>query len=281
MQLCNDIDLSTITTLAIGGFDGIHLGHKALIDKLGSDGAILVIEGYNSDLTPSCIRSVFTDKNIIILALDKVRDFEAEEFIDYLKSRFLKLNKIIVGYDFRFGKNRAYDSRDLAKLFEKEVEVVDEVKQNSISIHSTYIRKLIRSGGISTANSLLGHNYMIAGEIISGQGLGMRRLFPTLNLEIRKFLIPSEGVYATLTKVDNKLFKSVSFIGHRVTTDGSFAVESHIIDSAFIESDSKTVQIFFVDLIRNNKKFSDLTSLKTAIANDIKKAKNILEKEQV
>lgn len=281
MEFCGDLDLSSITTLAIGGFDGVHLGHKKLLDLIDSDGAMLVIESYNSDLTPKCIRSSFTEKNIVILPLETVRDFDGDRFVEYLKNSFRNLKKIVVGYDFRFGKNRSSGTEDLKRIFDGEVVVVDEVKLDDISIHSTYIRSLIRSGEIKKANRFLGHNYLIEGEIISGQGLGMRRLFPTLNLEVRRFLIPLEAVYATYTKIGKKLFRSVSFIGHRVSTDGSFAIETHILEENFTTGGAKTAQIYFVDLIRKNRKFSDLEDLKKAIAHDISQAKKILEKEKI
>lgn len=280
MRFCSDLDLATIKALAIGGFDGIHIGHKSLIDLLGFDGALLAIESYNNDLTPDCIRAKFIKQNVIILPLDSVRNFDDQEFISYLKSSFINLQKIIIGYDFRFGKNRAYDITDLINSFDGEVVVVDEVKLDGESVHSTLIRSLIRSGEIKKTTRFLGHKYMIKGEIISGQGLGMRRLFPTLNLEVRKFLIPSEGVYATYTKVAENIFRSVSFIGHRISTDGTFAIETHILDENFSASLLESVEIYFVDRIRKNRKFSNLDELKNAIQNDINRAKTILEKEQ-
>lgn len=277
LVFCNEIDKDSITTLALGAFDGIHLGHKALIDKLDDNGAILAIESYNLDLTPSCIRSIFTDKKLIILPLDNICNMLPNEFITFLKNEFKNLKKLIVGYDFCFGKNRSAKADDLIQLFDGEVVIVDEIKANDISIHSSYIRELIRTGKIVEANRLLGHQYMIRGEPISGQGIGMRRLYPTLNLEVRKFLLPKEGVYASLCSFNGSTYKSVTFLGHRVSTDGSYAVETHIIDSGADFGNIKSVDIYFVELIRNNKKFDDLDALKNAIKNDINYAKRSLD----
>ncbi len=152
---------------------------------------------------------------------------------------------------------------------------MEEVKHETISVHSRTIKEHIRNGEIRRANELLKHNYCISGEVVSGQGLGKKELVPTLNLKVQNYLLPKEGVYATKTLINNSWLPSVSFFGHRVTTDGSFAVETHILDKDIGMVTGK-VELEFIAFIRDNQKFEGLASLKIAINQDIESAKEKL-----
>jgi len=125
------------------------------------------------------------------------------------------------------------------------------------------------------ANILLGREYSIEGEIVSGQGLGKNELVATINLNVKSYQLPLEGVYATRTKVDGEWLASVSFLGHRVSTDGNYAVETHILD-ADMGIVQGVAQITFVAFMRENQKFESLEVLKTQIESDILEAKKIL-----
>jgi riboflavin kinase/FMN adenylyltransferase len=125
---------------------------------------------------------------------------------------------------------------------------------------------------------------MIEGEIVRGQGLGAKRLYPTINLAVTRFLAPLDGVYASQTEVLGALYKSVSFVGQRLSADGAFAIESHIIDESFKDFAGKSeaeqprsAAIFFAERLRENKRFDDLSNLKAQITNDIAAAKLLLE----
>lgn len=257
------------TAIAIGGFDGMHTGHQHLFNALGNKGTIVVIETGYANLTPGMERENFSHHPIMYIDLDEVRHLSGEEFIELLKERFPKLEKIVVGYDFHFGKNRRYSYADLKTLFSGEVVVIDEVTHNGDSIHSHKIRAKLQIGDIKGANAFLGHNYTIRGEHVKGQGIGKKELYATINIKSKEFLTPKEGVYVTLTRIDNEehYHPSVSFVGHRVTTDGSFAIESHILDGEV--NCQESASIGFVDFIRNNQKFETLEELKAAIKKDI------------
>lgn len=261
--------MKNITAVAIGGFDGMHVGHQQLFAALGDKGCIVVIETGYANLTPKKDRENFTHHPIVYLELDDIRHLDGESFIGFLKQKFPKLQKIVVGYDFHFGKNRKYNFDDLKSLFDGEVLVVDEVTQNGDSVHSHKIRTKLQIGDIKGANSFLAHNYTIKGKHISGQGIGKKELVATINIETNGYLVPKEGVYATLTRIDDEehYHPSVSFVGHRVTTDGSFAIESHILDGEVLCN--KKAYISFVSFIRNNEKFGSLEELRAAIKKDI------------
>jgi riboflavin kinase/FMN adenylyltransferase len=257
------------TAIAIGGFDGMHIGHQHLFAELGDNGTIVVIETGYANLTPKQERENFSHYPIMYLELDDIRHLDGKEFIALLKTKFPALEKIVVGYDFHFGKNRKYSFEDLGTLFDGEVKVVEEVSLNGDSIHSHKIRAKIMIGDIKGANDFLGHNYTIKGALVAGQGIGKKELVATINIETTGYLTPKEGVYVTLTRIDDEehYHPSVSFVGHRVTTDGSFAIESHILDGEVICK--QKARISFVSFIRDNKKFDSISELKKAINSDI------------
>ncbi len=266
----NHLDsMKKTTAIAIGGFDGMHIGHQYLFDELGENGTIVVIETGYANLTPKTERENFTYNPIHYIDLDYIRHLSGEEFISILKDKFPKLQKIVVGYDFHFGKDRKYSFEDLKNIFDGEVKVVDAVMLDGDSIHSHKIRHKLTIGDIKGANAFLGHNYTIRGDLEKGQGLGSKELVATINITSNGFLIPKEGVYVTLTRIDDEehYHPSVSFVGHRVSTDGSFAIESHILDGEVLCREKASIS--FVSFIRNNEKFETLLELKEAIQKDI------------
>jgi len=264
LQINNDIK-----SIAIGSFDGLHIAHKTLIDKVD---AIVIIERNGGYLTPGYKRSFHTDKICCFYHFDKVKSLSPEAFVNKLKVDFPSLEKIVVGYDFHFGKSKAGNAEMLQALCDREVLVVDEVSCEGIPVHSRTIKAYLREGKVEMANKLLGRRYCIDGEVIAGQGLGKKELVPTLNLHVDHYQLPLEGVYATRTKIGNEWFVSVSFLGHRATTDGSYAVETHVIDKDIGEVNGRVV-IEFIAFIRENQKFDGLDMLKKQIEEDISQAR--------
>jgi len=266
-----------IKVVAIGGFDGMHLGHQELFRELGEGGCIVVIETGYANLTPKQERAYFTGHPLLYIDLDSIRHLDGKGFVAFLHEQFPHLEKIVVGYDFHFGKDRKYSYDDLKNLFDGEVVVVNEVSHNGDSIHSHKIRTKLTIGDIKGANAFLGHNYTIRGKHISGQGIGKKELVATINITTNGFLVPKEGVYATLTRIDDEehYHPSVSFVGHRVSTDGSFAVETHILDGEVTCKESAAIS--FVSFLRKNEKFETLEALKKAIDTDISKASKELK----
>lgn len=268
--------LSKVDAIAIGGFDGMHVGHQRLFDELGENGAIVVIETGYANLTPAKERERYTHYPIVYYSLEDIRHLEGGAFVAMLRERFPRLKKIVVGYDFHFGKNRRHSHANLGELFDGNVTVVDQVCIDNDSVHSHKIRAKIQIGDICGANRFLGHNYTIKGTAVKGQGIGKSDLVPTINLECPGYLLPGEGVYAALTRIDDEehYHPSVVFVGHRVTTDGSYAVESHILNETIGECSRATIS--FVKFLRKNQKFETLDALKEAIGHDIAGAKREL-----
>lgn len=267
MQLKNKIK-----SIAIGSFDGIHLGHQALIDKAD---ALVIIERNSGYLTPGYKRSLFTSKLCCFYHFDTIKSLTPGAFVHKLEVDFPALETIVVGYDFHFGKNKAGNAQLLNTLSDKEIVIIDQVSLDEIPVHSRTIKAFLREGKIELANKLLGRTYYIQGRVIQGQGLGKKELVPTINLNVKEYQLPLEGVYATRTLIDGQWLNSVSFLGHRVTTDDSYAVETHILDREIGEV-SGEMALEFVDFIRINQKFESLDALKKQIHDDIGLAKKRL-----
>ncbi|OCL81793.1 bifunctional riboflavin kinase/FAD synthetase [Arcobacter porcinus] len=268
----NKIDKNSIKSIAIGGFDGMHLAHQKLFSNLDENGAIICIETGHASLTPKFYRQEYSKYPIFFYDLDKIKGLDGVEFINLLKFEFPNLEKIVVGFDFAFGKDRSCNSNDLKKHFKGDVIVIDEVCLEESAIHSRYIREFLLSGDIKTANKFLGKSYKIYGKHIKGQGLGKKEFVATINLEVSEFLLPKSGVYITKTSFDGETYPSVSFLGHRNSTDNIFAVETHILDEE-IEVIDKNVSIEFIERIRDNKKFNSFLELKDEIICDVNFAK--------
>ena len=248
----------------IGGFDGMHIAHQELIKRAQK---LIVIEK-GSNLTPEDDRCDYTNLPCVFYKLEEIKHLLPIQFINLLKNQNIK--KIVIGEDFRFGKDKKGDITLLKKYF--EVEVIKEIKLDNIAVHSRVIREFIKNKQIIKSNKFLGHIYKIKGTKIKGQGIGNKKLVPTINIKpIKNYLIPPNGVYITLT---NKL-PSLTFIGIR-STDNNFSIETHILNNSFIKDEAIIIE--FLDFLRENKTISNLEELKTLIANDIKKATKQIEK---
>ena len=274
-------NLNEIKSVAIGCFDGLHRGHFELFKHLEKNSALIIIDKKRKQsLTPFFMMKELVSFKLIFLDFESIKNMSGKEFLASLEKEFVNLEKIVVGYDFAFGKDRLYKALDIQKLSRIPCVVVDEFKLNNISVHSKQIREFLSRGEIERANFFLGRNYTIKARIIKGQGLGKKELLPTLNLELNdEFLLPLNGVYASFTKIENKSFKSVSFVGNRLTTDGNFSVETHILDESFKELEQGEISISFKAFLRQNQKFDNLKELKKSIEKDCKKALEILKEK--
>ncbi|EAJ1253941.1 bifunctional riboflavin kinase/FAD synthetase [Campylobacter lari] len=270
------IEKTKITNLAIGSFDGMHLGHFELFKHLGKNGALFVIiKDEKEALTPKYFRASIVDFPLIFCDFLQIKDFKGKDFLEFLKQEFPNLKKIIVGYDFKFGKERKNSAKDIQNLSNLQTIIIDEFKIQNKSVHTSMIKSLLKKAKVKEAKNFLGRFYTIQAKIIKGQGIGAKELFATLNLLAKDFFLPKDGVYATLVKIKDKTYQSVSFLGIR-STDKKFSIETHILDDTFISSNANSVELSFIDYIRANKNFEDLSLLKTQITKDIKRAKEIL-----
>jgi len=257
---------NTLRSVTVGSFDGIHIAHQALIARAE---AVAAIERWSGYLTPGYKRAEYLGaKPLFIYDFERIRMLDAEAFVALLTTHFPRLERIVVGYDFRFGKDKQGTPETLRRWFHGEVDVVEEVTYEGVSVHSRVIKRYIEEGDVAFAAKLLGRPYKLEGRVIRGQGLGAKALVPTLNLAVEGYVLPKEGVYATRTMIEGKAYPSVSFVGHRVTTDGRFAVETHVLDRR-IEVSRGYVGLAFLARIRPNRAFDSLDALKEQIFADM------------
>lgn len=274
-----------ITNITIGKFDSIHLAHKTLIRALDKNGAVIIIAfkgdlgGANQYILTQRDKKRYISQPIYAIKFDKIKNLSGKKFLKYLQKKLPNLRKIIVGADFRFGKNRANSATDIPKISHLEVQILPEMRIGKIPVHSQNIRAFLAQGAVDSANLLLGRKYSIKGRVVRGQGIGRMHVFPTINTEVCDYVLPQSAVYATRTRIKGKVYNSISFIGRRLSADNNFAIESHILGDFAPKSSEilgKKIEIFFIQKIRDNAKFSDLNALKKQIAIDIKKARAIL-----
>lgn len=268
---------SKIDSIAIGKFDGFHLAHQELFKRLSKNGAILIIDRGGKDyLLPREFANRFTRFPIFKYELYKIIEMNGEEFVNKLQTDFPNLQKLIVGYDFSFGKGRKCTVLDLKNISNLKLDIIDEVKIDNTSVHSGKIKDEIINGNIESANLLLGRKFSIIGKHINGQGIGRKELVPTINIESSKFLYPKKGVYLTEAIFNNKKHNSLSFIGIRDSTDGKFAFETYILDEILAFKNFGEIEVKFTKYLRENISFKTLKDLKYQIFEDIKIAKSYL-----
>lgn len=273
--------------LTIGYFDSIHLGHRKLIEKVKEDSARLGVKSaalifvgglknggdiFSLDERISIINSFNLDFLIIATINDDFLKISKKDFIDKLMEIY-SLKEIVCGYDFTFG----YKAEGTSDYLKSEIapiplEVICEVKdEGGIKISSSRIKELLLDGRIKDANKFLGFDYFISGKVVHGKENGRKLGFPTINitLPIEKMKI-REGVYQTYLIIDGKRYKGITNLGSQPTFDGdSIVVETHIKDFNG-NLYGKDLSVFFIDKIRDIKKFESAKELKAQLEIDLK-----------
>lgn len=266
-------------SIALGKFDGCHRAHLKLVQLLGTQGCACCIHMSNPPyLTPPRMREKLLKVPVCLLPFKEIRRLDSTQFLRMILKTMPKLEKIVVGYDFCLGYNKMHSAIDLPFLLEKinkkiDVIILEKQEINHIPIHSSIIKELIIYGDIEIANDMLGRFFSIEGSVKKGQGLGKTMLYPTINLESKDFVLPKSGVYITKTIVNEKEYRSISFLGHRISTDGNFCIETHILEDFNEVVESSILEIKFIQRLRDNKKFDNLEKLKKQIDEDTSNAK--------
>ena len=286
--------------LCIGNFDGIHLGHQHVIKK--------IINNSRSDNLKSAIMTFVphpkiyfkkTDGNFNIITNSYKKNFlsslgvenyieykfnktlsnlDAVDFIEKILVKQLSVKKIIVGKDFRFGKNRKGDTSLLKKLSSKhsyKLSIIGHVKnkKTNLKFSSSIIRKNINEGSFEKVSQALGRNWFMEGKIIKGNQKARLINFPTANMKPGNHILPNKGVYCVNVTFSGNLYKGIANFGERPTVKGvNLLLETHIFDfNRDIYGKELTVE--FLTFIRSEKKFKDFKSLTTQIKKDVITAK--------
>jgi len=285
--------------IALGSFDGLHLGHLSLIYKVveiakKNNGRSMVFTFKNHPKT------LLNKKNVPKLLMDNNRKVEVlkthkvdivcfqefdlefmkmspEEFVKFLVLKY-NIKGFVVGFNYKFGYKNLGDVELLQKLKNKygyELYVMEPCTYKTQVISSTRIRRSLEAGDVFEASKMLGLPYTLAGEVIHGKKLGRTIEFPTANLNYNEnFILPKVGVYYTNIKVNNSIYKGITSVGNNPTVEGkTLTIETYILD---FNNDiyGQKIEVGFIKKIRDVKKFHNVEELKSQLEKDRTFAKN-------
>ena len=289
------IGSSKKTILTLGTFDGVHIGHRKILEK--------VTQNTESDTTESLVLTFFPHprmvlqgqsdvkllntigekidlletlgvQNLVIHPFDEVfSKLTAEEFVKTVLVEQFHIQKIIIGHDHRFGRNRTANIDDLiafGKQYDFEVEQISVQEIKEVSISSTKIRNALTEGNMALANDYLGYEYFLTGTVSKGKQLGRTIGFPTANLMIEgnDKLIPQNGVYVVKSIINQKTVFGMMNIGFNPTVAGEkLSVEVHYFDFDADLYDQK-IRVFILEYLRAEQKFSSVPLLKEQLEKD-------------
>jgi riboflavin kinase / FMN adenylyltransferase len=286
---------------AIGNFDGLHLGHRAVIERAAAiakeraaPSALLTFEPHPADffagrpvvfrLTPPrdkagvCARLGLT--GLVLIRFDaSLAAMSAEEFIAKILVARLRAAAVVVGWDFHFGKGRSGSPTTLAQAGLKYgfgVEIVTKVENGAGVVSSSAIRKALECGDLAAGARGLGRNYSVSGRVISGQRLGRTLGVPTANIALEPTNRLAHGIYAVVARVDERAFPAVASFGTRPTVDdGPPLLEVHLLD---FDGDlyGREMEVEFIERIRDERKFESIPSLVAEMTRDKERARVIL-----
>lgn len=294
--------------LTVGNFDGVHLGHKAVIEKLAERGNILGLPVVIMIFEPQPLEYFLGDKapprltrlrekvaqfaklpvdDLVIVRFNKqLANYDAGQFIDEVLVKRLNVKYLVIGDDFRFGKAR---QGDFAMLKAKsdvhgfKVQDTGSLQVDGLRVSSTLIRNALAIGDLEKAEAMLGYRYSICGRVIHGDKRGRTIGYPTANIRIAINNLPFSGVFAvTMTGIDDLRIEGVANVGVRPTIDGSNKVvlETHLFDfNRDIYGYKVTVQ--FKQKIRAERRFQTVDELKEQIVDDVVEAKKIFAAQTI
>ncbi|AKL95429.1 riboflavin biosynthesis protein RibF [Clostridium aceticum] len=289
--------------IALGNFDGVHMGHQKLIhhllQKCQTKNLQPCVYTFMSHTMPVITnkgtlqyitnidqkKKVFEDLGIELLVLDtfskELMALSPEGFVEKILVQELNCKEVVVGFDYRFGYKAEGNPLLLKKLGEKygfEVSIIDAVMMENEKISSTNIRQYLKNGDIEKVNLFLGRYFSLYSKVIHGDARGTKLGFPTANIFVDILqLIPKAGVYATLVKTGGEIYKGATAVGIKPTFEGKTpSIETFIMDFHGNLYD-EYIEIYFVKRLRDEMKFDSPEDLVRQINKDIKEAKNHLQ----
>jgi riboflavin kinase/FMN adenylyltransferase len=287
--------LDNCSCVTIGNFDGVHLGHQKLIQKVVNQAqkqnclSVVVTmhplpQQFFSDKFAVTILSDFRLKSQLLeqLGVDvmcllnfnhNLAAMKARDFYHQILRIGLKSKSILVGDDFKFGHNRQGDFQSLKQWGDKDhihVEQMHSIQFDGLRVSSTAIRELLINDDLVSAKQMLGRDFNLIGQVAHGRKMGRTLGFPTINIELNHGGFPLHGIYATHIIIDGQSYPSVTSVGFNPTVGGNAKrVEVHVFDFNR-EIYGETVEVLFYKKLRNEVEFGSLTELTDAIAHDVK-----------
>lgn len=300
----NQLDKDIQRGIALGNFDGVHIGHQKLIKtlvqkcKLNNLQSCIytfanhTLETITGKEIPSQItnmrmkQKIFKSLGVDLLYLEEFNKdlmvLGPEDFVKNILVDKLNCKIVVIGFDYTFGykgQGNADTLKEMGEVYKFEVYVIKPVIIDCNKVGSSIIREYIKDGNLEKANAFLGRPYSIYSKIIHGKGIGRNRLgYPTANILINSsHLIPKEGVYATLIKINNSIYKGATCIGTSPTFgDYNIGVETFIID--FNEDIyGRFIEIQFIKKLRDQIKFENIDNLVNQINQDVNNINTCLQ----
>jgi riboflavin kinase/FMN adenylyltransferase len=289
--------------LALGNFDGLHRGHIKIIERVRRVATERAATALVMTFDPHPPRVVRPDKAPPLLmtkaqrlegieraGLDGVAvvrftaelsRWDPETFVRTVLAEWLHASEVWVGANFLFGHDRAGNFsmlRSLGARYGFRTEKIDPVRYKDFVVSSTRIRRLISEGRVDEAAALLGHPYSVDGVVVAGDQRGRQIGFPTANLATENELIPPNGVYATIVRLDGVIYPAVTNVGVRPTFGDSTQtmIEAHLID-VNLDLYGQTLRLGFIQRMRDERRFDGIDALKAQIAADVAKARTLFE----
>jgi len=304
IKTASDYKLLSNSVVTIGTFDGVHVGHKKIINRLVNIAKEEKLQAIVLTFFPHPRMVVQKDTSIkMINTIDEKSDLLESEGVDHLVvKKFTKdfsrlsaqeyvrdilvntlhVKHIIIGYDHHFGRNRTANIDDLkafGDIYDFKVTEISAQDINEVTVSSTKIRKALNEGDIKSANAFLGYNFMLTGTVIKGKGLGKKIGFPTANIKIEESykLIPKKGVYVVKSQIDeNTTLYGMMNIGTNPTVNGTTqSIEVNFFDFSKSIYDTQ-VKIEILERLRDEQKFNSIEDLKTQLGLDMKNSKYFL-----
>ena len=271
----NDLPDLDVNSCAIGNFDGLHVGHRDLIEKSkiqGIKSLVISFEGLSKTnyLTTTKQKIELIEKlgvdYLIILPFRVIKLVFFNEFIQILKK--LKVKYITCGADFRFGFKREGDIIDLKKKF--KLNVVEDYIVNRTRVSTSMIKEFIADGLIEEANKLLSTSYTICGKVVHGNKIGRKLGYPTANIDYNDYMLPKNGVYLTIAKIKDNKYISMTNIGFNPTINeqSNPRLEVHILDFNE-EIYDEEIEVSFIKYLRSEKKFNSKEELISSLEETI------------
>lgn len=293
-------DISTFTSpkptvITIGTFDGVHLGHQKIINKVVESARgenllatiftffphpRMIVQHDNSlklihtlSEKKEALKALGVDLLIVQPFNEKFANLTAEDFVHKLLVERLNAKKVIIGYDHRFGKGRTADIKDMERFGEQYGFAVEEIpveEINEVSVSSTAIRNALLSGKMDIAERYLAAPYSLTGTVVHGMKLGRSIGYPTANIVVddKYKLIPKDGVYAVYSLINQQKVYGMMSIGKNPTIEGKgSSIEVHFFDFNNDIYDQQ-ITIYFIKYLREEQKFDSIELLKQQIAND-------------
>ncbi len=274
---------------ALGTFDGVHLGHKGVIDTVVKSGyspvaVIIMQKNRKKQLLSDSLNLKHIEKlginTALCLDLNDIFDMTPDEYLQMLFGT-MNVKLFACGEDHRFGKNASGSYKNIKNFAldnKIKCEFIPPVTKNGVNISSTLIREFVSRGDMKNAADFMGHEYAVDFTVIHGDSRGTKMGFPTVNQPFPdSFVLPKFGVYATVANVDGVSYPAVTNVGIRPT----FEVEAPLAETHIIGYDGnlygKNIEISFVAFLRDERKFDTLDELISAIASDKEKSKNVYE----